>query len=309
MSCRRLYATSLQAILILAASHAYAGGPISPDSDIVGIKLSMTRDQAKQLIQQQFGTTDFPAKTMKFGMPEYNRDIVLGFTGEITSATDKQANQTRMDAQRKAAVAMGCNSPLCMPVADGLIKDTISVYVDPTAGSSGILALVRKTEYPQNSDMLESVFLQSLADKFGKPFFNDNYHGYYWADGIPYSDRINYLNNADFVECSRFADNVADLPAQFTSIMNAFASNSMNGYGKLRTKLPKCSMYLKVSLSSGPKPGGDYNTRYVRGFTMALVNVRSAYGALSAYANDFWSAATKTQQDKSSTQSQNKPKL
>ena len=303
MSCRRLYATPLQAILILAASHAYAGGPISPDSDIVGLRTTMTPDQIKQLIRQQFSTTDFPTKTLKFGISEYSRDVGLGFSGDITSAQDKAANQTRMDAQRKAAVAMGCNSPLCMPLANGLIKDTIDVYVNPTEGSSGVLALVRQTEYPQTAKMLETVFLQSLTEKYGRQTWDDNFTNFYWTDGA--------MNQNQVMECGRFADNIGDLQRQFPQVMNGFANSPMTAYGKNKTKPPLCSMYLHVNIgwTTGAMGTSDYNTKYIQKFTMALVNVRASYNALSAYAAEFWSVADKAHQDKLSIQSQNKPKL
>lgn len=255
---------------------------LTPDGDIIGLRTTMTPDQIKQVIRQQFGTTDFAPKTLKFGISEYSRDVGFGFSGDITSAQDKAANQTRMDAQRKAALAMGCNSPLCMPLANGLIKDTIDVYVDPTEGSSGVLALMRQTEYPQDTKMLETVFFQSLTEKYGRQTWDDNFTNYYWTDGA--------MNQNQVMECGRFADNIGDLQRQFPQVMNGFANSPMTAYGKSKAKPPLCSMYLHVNIgwTTGAMGTSDYNTKYIQKFTMSLVNVRASYNALSAYAAEFW---------------------
>ena len=291
--------------LAMSFSGAARAEHLNPESDVVGIRTTMSIDEIKKSIQDQFGVTDLRVKAVKFGTSAYSRDIVLGFSSDIVSQSGKDANQARVDELAKATEAehaAGCTSPLCRSVASGLVKDSLDVYVDPTPGSSGVLALVRHTEYPKDSDILLTVFLQALVDKFGEPSFADPNGFYYWAD-----NGVN-ASSADWSGCTRIGDGVGNFPLQFSSLINGFGKNVMNGFGKNAIKLPACGMYAKVGLMRIVKPG-DTKANYVTGFTMTLVNVRKSYDALGRFASEFSNAADKAAADKLSKDAQNKPKL
>jgi len=300
--------SAIQAISALIGGPSVAGGAISNESDILGIKLSMSRDQAKQFIRQQFGTSDFPPITVDLGTPEYSLNVDVGFSADVTPKKDKDANQTQLDNTTKLNEqlrANGCNSAMCLSTAPKLLKDTLDVYFDPNDNGNAMLAMTRHVIYPESSDILYSAFVQALTDKFGSPpqFMGDSFN-HYWAD-VPVSK-----SHSELFECMKFADNfgnrIGGLEDNFPLVMN--------GFGNRQIKPPKCGMYVKVNIDAVPKPaqGGmpsDFNTKYVRKFDMTLVNVRAGYGALDSYASKFWAAANKAKQDKLTQQSQNKPKL
>jgi hypothetical protein len=309
LSYRHLVAVSaIQAISILAGGPSVAGGAVSSESDILGIKLSMSRDQAKQFIQQQFGTSDFPPIAVELGTPEYNLNVGVGFSADVTPKKDKEANQTQLDNTTKLNEqlrANGCNSAMCLSTAPQLLKDALDIYFDPNDGGTAMLAMTRHAIYPEGSDILYSAFVQALTDKFGSPpqFMGDSYN-HYWAD-VPVSK-----NHSELFECMKFAENFGNRVGAFEDKFPLV----MNGFGNRQLKQPKCGTYARVYIEAYPKPAqagtpSDYNTKYVRKFDMLLVNVRAGYGGLNSYAANFWAAANKAKQDKLIQQSQNKPKL
>ncbi len=302
-----MFAATLATSLCLAQMSGFGtveAAGLNAESDIVGLRTTMTRDQAKQFIQQQFGTTDFQPKIVKFGTPDYNVDVTLGFSADVTPKEEREVNQKRLDDVKKLVDqrrAQGCNSAMCMPLAPKLLKDVLDVYVDPNANGTAILALARHKEYAEGIDITYPVFVQTLADKFGsQPQLVDSFGFHYWVD-IPVS-----ANRNEVFECKGFADNVGDLPQQFPILMNGFGNNKI--------KLPKCGMLALARIEAFPKVGptgipSDFNTKYVRKLDMTLVNVRASYGALNAYAANFWTLANKAKQETLAKQSQNKPKL
>ena len=221
----------------------------------------------------------------------------------MTPKEDREANQKQKDLLTKSyqqRLAAGCTSPLCKSVETGLLKDELDVYVDPNDKGSAILALTRHKDYGPNSNILQTVFVQALTDKFGGPpqLIGDVYN-HYWMD-IPNSQK-----GAEWFACQAVADNLGDLQRQFPMVMNGFGNN--------QTKPPKCGMYVKAYILTAYRQleGGrlDLSAKYVTEFTMTLVNVRSSYSVLSSYAANFWNLANKAKQDKLSKESQNKPRL
>lgn len=286
------------ALAMLTTAPANADGRLSADSDVAGIRTTMTADQAKHAIQQQFGTASFAPLVVKFGTPEYSRDATLGFAAGIVSAKDKEANDRKMEELKKRAA--GCNSFLCRPVVSGLVKDTLNVYVDPRVGGSSIMALARRTTYPPTTDILLSVFMQSLTEKFGKPSFSPFSTSYVWEEGV------NSRNYAALNECAGFASHLNELERNFPRAMNDLGGGT--NPGRATAKLPPCSMYLKVEVSP-IRRSGPSGTDYVQSFRMDMVNVRNSFDALHAYASDFWTAAAKAKEETFKKQSQNKPHL
>jgi hypothetical protein len=119
---------------------------ISATADIAGFSLSMTKAQAKTLAESK------GAKGTTIDLP-----VMI------------QANGYRLSGD--AGLARELTSPGLNPEpGDNLHHDSIIVLYDPTPNTSDIFAISRRVTYTRGDQMLHSTLLNSLIEKYGRPY-------------------------------------------------------------------------------------------------------------------------------------------
>ena len=312
MSCRRLYATPLQAILILAASQAHAAGPISPDSDILGIKLTMTRDQARALIASSYPASKIIDLPVQLGTPEYKKSATAGFTADITSAEDQANNQQKnqqaqKEFQARQAAGFG-NSPLNMSVASpgDYGREQIYVQVDPNDNSTDIFGVSRYKEFSKAHAIPANVLLQSYVEKYGQPSISQYGESFTWmAPGV-----VEKIKNPP-VKCtlgsetdSYFYENAKNASPNIISSSFVAAVNNIRAGDTLPYyNFTKCGTVLQLNLAL------SNDKQYAQSMSATLIDLAKARAEIKQFAADFVAHAGAAKQQKLSTDSLNKPKL
>lgn len=314
MSCRRLYATPLQAILILAASHAYAAGPVSPESDILGVNLTMARDQAKKFLSSEFPGSETIDLTVQLGTNDFKKSAVLGFIMNITSKADNSTNSAK-SAQAAAQTQLNNrvlgNSPLNMPVAAAgdYGHDSVTVLADPNDNATDIFAISRYKEFSKANFPVRKVLLDSLTEKYGQPSRTNNLSFTWTAPGV--LERTRNLQNKcyqDFNGAYLYELNPNDLFGYDNSarsvVLNQVGSNFIrviNNPGVFDRS--QCGTVLQITTQLS----NDH--AYVTSMNETLIDLTKAQSDLTVFAADFSARANAARQDKLLKGSLNKPKL
>ena len=311
MSCRRLYATPLQAILILTASQVHAAGPISPDSDILGIKLTMTRDQARSVISANYPSAQIIDLPVQLGTPEYKKSAVAGFMADITSKADQANNQQKADQANKEFAARQAagfgdsvlNRSVASPGDYG--REKIYVQVDPNDNMSDIFGVSRYKEFTKDHSLPISALVATFAEKYGQPSITQNGTSFTWmAPGV-----VEKIRNPP-VHCVLNSDGDSYLyenPKITAQTIGGAFTNTINNI-KAGDTLPyynisKCGTVLQLSV------GPSNDRQYATSMSVVLIDLSKARAELKQFAADFFAHADAAKQQKLSTDSLNKPKL
>lgn len=312
MSCRRLCATPLQAILILAASQAHAAGPISPDSDILGIKLTMSRDQARALISSSYPASKIIDLPVQLGTPEYKKSATAGFMADITSGEDQANNQQQNEQAKKQFQAMQAagfgNSPLNMPVSapGDYGHDQIYVQVNPNDDSTDIFGVSRYKQFTKAHAMPANVLVQSYVEKYGPPSVSQNGENFTWM-----TPGVLEKTQKPVVKCTLSSDsdsylyeNPRNTSPQTIGQSFVFAVNNIKAGDTMPYyNYSRCGtvLQLNVALSN--------DRQYAQSMSATLIDLAKARAELKQFAADFFAHANAAKQHKLSTDSLNKPKL
>jgi hypothetical protein len=312
MSCRRLYATPLQAILILTASHAHAAGPISPESDILGVNLTMSRDQARALISSSYPASKIIDLPVQIGTPEYKKSATAGFTADITSAEDQANNQQKNEQaqkefQARQAAGFG-NSPLNMSVASpgDYGREQIYVQVNPNDNSTDIFGVSRYKEFSKAHAIPATALLQSYVEKYGQPSVSQYGENFTWmAPGVVEKTRNPPVRCSLSTESDSYLyENPKNPSPQFIADSFVRAINNINAGDTLPYyNYSKCGTVLQLTLAL------SNDKRYALSMNATLIDLTKARAELKQFAADFFAHANAAKQEKMSRDSLNKPKL
>jgi hypothetical protein len=314
MSCRRLYATPLRAILILAASHAYAAGPISPESDILGVNLTMSRDQAKKTLSGAFPGSETIDLTALPTVDAFKKSVILGFIMNITSKGDASSNIAK--SQQAAAQTQLNNkvlgsSPLNMPVAAAgdYGRDSVTVLADPNDNATDIFAISRYKDFSKADFPVTKVLLDSLVQKYGQPSRTNDLTFTWTAPGV--LERTANLQNKcyrDFNAGYLYELNGNDLfgygNASRSVVLNQVGSDFVRVIGNPSVfDRSKCGTVLQVTTRL------SNDRAYVTSMNETLIDLTKAQSDLKVFTDDFLRHANAAKQEKLLKDSQNKPKL
>jgi hypothetical protein len=312
MSYRGLCATLIQAILILAASHAHAAGPISPESDILGIKLTMSRDQARALISSSYPGAQIVDLPVQLGTPEYKKSAIAGFTANITSAEDQANNQQKNEQaqkefQARQAAGFG-NSPLNMSVSSpgDYGREQIYVQVDPNDNSTDIFGVSRYKEFTRAHPIPANVLLQSYIEKYGPPSVSQYGESFTWmAPGVvektknpPVHCTLGTQTDSYFYENPKNASPQLIADSFVRAVSNINAGDTLPYYNYSR-----CGTVLQLNLAL------SNDKQYAQSMSATLIDLAKARAELKQFAADFIAHANAAKQEKMSRDSMNKPKL
>lgn len=318
MSYGRMLALSVPTALAVIAGASYAAGPIPSESDILGIKLTMTRDQAKKTILDGFPGAHLVELPVEIGTPDYKKSFIAGFAADITTAQD-QANNQRQNQQAKSefeakkAAGFG-SSPLNQTVArpGDYGHDRVIVLYDPADSANGIFAVSRDKEFARSEFIPPKALLDTFIQKYGEPsrakgssitwtapgvlqrtqrfvakcyLESYEYHNYLYEriDDNFFSDRFSFLARNNF-------------DAQFVNVLNNIITSRLSDRSQCGTVM---QLFLTMSNDGA----------YATGMTETLIDLTRGYAELRAFAADFRAHADAAEQEKLLRASQNKPKL
>jgi hypothetical protein len=270
MSYRYLFALSIQAILVAGGGAAYAGGPVNNDSDILGIKLSMTRDQARKVIAAAFPGPSVEELPVELGTDMFKKSAVAGFIAQASGGD--------------------------------FGRESVSVLFNPNDNATDIFAVSRFKEFPKSSVPVASVLVASLTEKYGQPARAAD-HG---AEQLLAWAAPGVLERTDRSpgKCDRtsgdFYYEFADrnyVGGAFVSMMNLIASKNPG------MDYSKCGTILQIQYRLAS------DKAHVEWMKERLIDLTRSTSEMAQFSNDFWSKADAAQQAKISKDTQNKPKL
>jgi hypothetical protein len=270
MSCRRLFAISIQATVFFGGWPAFAGGPISPASDILGVNLTMSRDQAKKVIADAFPGSSIDEVPVELTTDVFKKSATAGFFGSASGGDFGNEN--------------------------------VLVLYNPNDNASDVFGVFRGKAFPNANLPVAQVLLDSLYEKYGQPTRstgNTLQKNMIWAAPGVLERTDRSLARCDSNGLDYFYEGVDKrfIGEAFVGRMNLIANkNPMQDYSK-------CGTILQVSVMLSP------DGTYARSMTERLIDLTKATAELNQFSNSFWSAANAAKQTKVSKDSQNKPKL
>lgn len=149
---------------IMVGEPAYANGQFGPESDILGFKLSMSQNQAKNYAKTNFKGRPFAILPVNIATNDYKKDSVAGFLLEVKS----------------------CHSSDPVLIQDGV--ERVQILFNPNNNSSDIFAIFRYINFGVNSRITIATLIDSLVEKYGQPTSVTNsgkqYSWYTWAENL-----------------------------------------------------------------------------------------------------------------------------
>jgi hypothetical protein len=270
MSYRRVFAMSIQAMFIAGGWPAVAAGPVSSSSDILGVNLTMSRDQAKKVIADAFPGPSIDEIPVELSTEIFKKPTTAGFFGSASGGDFGNEN--------------------------------VLVLYNPNDNATDIFGLYREKVFPKSNLPVEKVLLASLYEKYGQPVRtggNSLQKIITWAAPgvLERTDRA--LARCDSNGLDYFYEGVDKryIGAAFVGRMNLIANkNPMQDYSK-------CGTILQVSAMLSA------DGVYVTSMKERLIDLTKATAELTQFSDNFWLAANAAKQSKVSKDSQNKPKL
>lgn len=271
MSCRRLFAISIQATVLFGPWPAFAGGPISPASDVLGVNLTMSRDQAKKVIADYFPGPSIEEASVELSTDVFKKSTTAGFF----------------------AGAIGSDFG----------NETVQVLYNPNENATDIFGVVRQKVFPRSSRPVEKVILGSLAEKYGQATRVSGIPAHktmIWAAPgvLEQTDRARArCDNSGGADYFYESAEKRYINEAFVGRMNLIANkNPMQDYSK-------CGTVLLVDLILTD------DGLYVISMKQKLIDLTKATSELMKFSDAFWSNANAAKQAKVSKDSQIKPKL
>lgn len=315
MSYGRMLALSVPTALAMIAGASYAAGQIPSESDILGIKLTMTRDQAKKIILDSFPSARIVELPVQIGTPDYKKSLIAGFAADITTAQDqasnqRQAQQANSEFQARKAAGFG-NSPLNQTIArpGDYGHDRAVVLYDPADGANGIFAISRVKQFAKSEFIPPKALLDTFIQKYGEPSRVNGNSITWTAPGILQRTQKSfakcYLDYSEYlyeqVDQDIFNDRVSflirnNLNAQFVNVLNNIITNRFSDRSQ-------CGTVMQLFLTT------SNDRAYATGINETLIDLTRGYAELRAFADDFRAHADAAKQDQMLKASRNKPKL
>jgi len=310
---RHLFALSaIQAITLLSGGPSFAGGPISNDSDILGIKLTMSRDQARKFVSDNFRGSSIVELPVELGTPEFEKPTVAGFLVDITNKEDQAVNQRANEQANKnfeARKAAGFgDSPLnrTFGSAGDLGQEKLLILVNPNDNGTDIFAVSRYKEFTKVNSPVAKVLLESLIEKYGQPSLVKFGTSYTWmAPGVLERTQKPAVHCFSETDVGSFLyENPKLVAVNTVGISFLTAAKNIDAGDKLPYyDISKCGTVLQVNLAL------TNDQAYVTSMSTRLIDLTKGHTELKQFTSDFWRGANDAKQAKMSRDSQNKPKL
>lgn len=321
LSYRHLVALSAaQAMIVISGGSSFAGGPVSNESDILGLKLTMSRDQAKKQLSDNFPGGQILDIPVQISSDTFKKSAVAGFLADLTSSADAATNKNRIDqikSQTEQNRKYLGESPLNMPVgtAGDFGHDGLMVLANPNDNATDIFGVVRHTEYSKSNMPVANVLLNALKDKYGPPTHSTGNSFTWTAPGVIeraqktafkcFQDfNGNYLYETD--SNSFFLGDKTN--SNYSVTQNVLLNQEGSQFINFINHLPgndrsQCGIIVNVFLNL------SNDGAYVTKMTTRLIDLARANAELKAFTDNFWQNANAAKQGNIARDSLNKPKL
>jgi hypothetical protein len=276
-----------------------AAAAIEPNSDILGLNLTMSQDQAKDYVSTSYKGSPIKAIVAQLQAADYSQDVVAGFVFDATLDGTGKGN-----------------------------TDRVAVIFNPSKGASDIFAISRHVQYvsqvtiddsqryhADGTLILKQVLLDSLVKKYGPPIKTDPGFlpgtQYIWASGARAVGRSNCVigsgNRSSYYFEPFYSDGSADSAAdaagsQFVTSLNNLQSSATGGYGK-------CGVILRVNLDLLRMDNNQDSAEYVKAMSEEIIDLSKGDTEMRAFAKAFFSAASKATSVRVGQDAKNAPKL
>ena len=158
---------------------------LDASSDILGLRLDMSREDFRKAVESNMTVSDFEEKKETIGTADYSvKDVLVQYRFIVTPKSEEETNAAELEKEKTQIQAMraaGFTSPLSRPVAQAKGADVIVASLDPKEGSSAILGIGRMRSYAPADRPLFKVLMDSITQKYGPPTYSDGL-GYHWSN-------------------------------------------------------------------------------------------------------------------------------
>jgi hypothetical protein len=186
--------------------------------DILGLTLSMSREQAISYLKANFAASEPREITEAIGSRDYmSSQLPVSYVTYIVRNTP-----TSEQLEKQAAAFYSPSGSEWTPA--GIDFDEIKISVSPV-NSNEILAIKRRSSFRESDQPLLMVFQQSVVAKYGPPVDNAavGQPGTQWSalwSGTPkprvMGEFSGFQRNLAYYQCSALGDSVADLDRNFS---------------------------------------------------------------------------------------------
>ena len=310
----RIMIAVLTCVLGGSSVPAYADIKIGHDTDILGLNLTMTRDQAKKYVSDHFSGASIVDLPVQMGTDVFKKSTVSGFVADITTKEENSANKDKTqqinDYVDKTKKYLG-DSPLDRPIsyAGDFGSDHVMILLNPNDNATDIFGISRYKKFSKSSFPVEKTLFTSLVEKYGQPSRSNGTRYTWTASGVlarphtpnhecfkDFNDYFLYETDPDLI----FSGNAITRGLQIGQISDSFVNiiNHLDVFDR-----SKCETVLQIVLTL------SNDGTYVTGMTETLIDLTQAQSKLKEFADDFWHRANAAKQEKLNRDSQNKPKL
>ncbi|HEY1723305.1 MAG TPA: hypothetical protein VGG27_18830 [Magnetospirillaceae bacterium] len=299
----------------LAPRAAFAEGKVGSDSDILGLRLSMSPDEIRQYFTDKLGVAKVFEMKGGIATDTYKAPVeTFALIAQTVSSEAHDANQKAADAVNASSAAhkeMGDNSPIVSKIGDfGFNKIKVAFFPK----EAGVTAILRQQVYTEKERPTMQTTIASLKEKYGMPETSTpkqlpgfpvqfiwtshaglSKKGHLWDfclnttnayfGGIDTMD--NYANFDDRGNASGIVQNFVNTADHDTKLFH----------------LTECGVVLIITLR--PNNAGEYLVQ----LDETLIDISKGQMAINAYAADFWANAKKAKNGQMSKDVQRKPNL
>jgi hypothetical protein len=295
---KRVVVVSLLAIFLIYVSIAYA--QISNESDILGIKLTMKKDEAIDLLTSKYSARKIKDLTMDINTSDYSmKNVLLGYMFDITPQSDIDKNnaeeQKGREGVQRAIAATGQRPGLRIRDHEPG-KDIVKLYVDPE-NSNKILGITREKNFLPDDQPLEKVLVDTFVTKYGSPrdIPNDSTSpDIVWTSAVMKKRDANESTRDTYLSCQVAINNMGSYDIQFVNLVNSL---------QLKQNDAKCGTAMVASLRQGK------SKEYTSEFSQRLVDIPLMLDALKVFRDKFMAEAEKATQKRLNNDASKKPQL
>jgi hypothetical protein len=307
---------SFVAGVFLLPSLIFAQPPFSGTSDILGLKLSMTLDEALEFLKTNYNVVASKELKQQLGTSDYKTpELLLGYKLTITPKDEQDQNNAQLAEEKESAqraIAAGIRSPGQMVVRENQLGgDVIKISLDPT-DPNRIIAISRERTFRPDDMPLEQVFFNTIIEKYGKPTVDTNSSGTslthglvdgIWSDLVmpPTGRKWDNAGQENFYRywsCEQVTSLVADIDMQLANIVNQIDTSD-----SLKTS-DKCGTTMMLKNVNRGK-----SQEYIGSFKMLIADVGQSVKSIKKFKADFIAQTQKAEQNRLNKDSQKKPQL
>lgn len=300
--------SALPASLILASVAAAQAqtAHFGPDSDVLGLRLSMTRAEAERVLAAEFPGAPVKVVPVKLTLDTVSRALDVALIADLSKR------------EERAALPQPDISPLDKPVTSGPtdLIERVEVLTDLT-GTGPILGIYRAASYPAGKQPVVKTLVDALTAKYGPPLKVIAQRGVYeatyvWGDARAAAAKPlqfsclgeQAINHYPYDSMNEYSAEL-DLSQVLNSVADGFVSEINNPNF---SSLSACGIVLAVHFQY-PQTNKDFDTSYIENMQVHYLDYGRTYEQISAFRKSLTDDVEKARQQKLDSDAKVAPKL